>query len=107
MVIRRLAGALGAGLVALGLASAAYQAAGETRDRRRRQPPGRLVDVGGHRLHILCPGRGSPAVVIIPALGATVDDWREVQARVARGTTVGVYDPARPRQRGRPPRPPL
>ena len=87
-------GALAVGVAALGLASAAYQAAGEARDRRRRQPPGRLVDVGGYRLHILCAGHGTPAVVIIPALGATVDDWREVQRRTAGETTVCVYDRA-------------
>jgi pimeloyl-ACP methyl ester carboxylesterase len=94
MTIGRITGALAVGVAALGLASAVYQAAGEIRDRRRRQPPGRLVDVGGYRLHILCAGQRSPAVVIVPALGATVDDWREVQQRIAEETTVCVYDRA-------------
>ena len=30
---------------------------------------GRLVDVGGHRLHIQCTGSGSPTVVLEPGLG--------------------------------------
>src|SRR5882672_4112225 len=94
MMMRRLGGTLAAGAAALGLASAAYQAAGESRDRRRQPPPGRLIDVGGHRLHIVCAGQGSPPVVIVPALGATAEDWREVQGRVATDTTVCVYDRA-------------
>lgn len=82
-----------AGAIAgLGLASAAYQAAGEARDRRKHPPPGRLVDLGGYRLHIVCAGEGSPPVVICPALGATAAEWQEVQRLASRETTVCVYD---------------
>jgi pimeloyl-ACP methyl ester carboxylesterase len=90
----RIVGVSAGAAAALGLASAAYQAAGEARDRRRHPPPGHLVDVGGYRLHAVCAGRGSPAVVIIPALGATAAEWAEVQQSLARETTVCVYDRA-------------
>jgi pimeloyl-ACP methyl ester carboxylesterase len=84
-----------AGAIAgLGLASAAYQAAGEARDRRKRPPPGRLVDVGGYRLHIVCAGESRPPIVICPALGATAAEWQDVQSRVSRETTVCAYDRA-------------
>ena len=83
-----------AAATALGLASAAYQAAGEAQDRRRHPPPGLLVDVGGYRLHIECTGEGAPPVVICPALGATTEAWREVQRTVAAETSVCVYDRA-------------
>jgi hypothetical protein len=63
-------GRLAAGAAVFGLASAAYQAVGEARDRRRTPPPGRLVDVGGYRLHITSAGQGAPAVVVIPAMCA-------------------------------------
>jgi pimeloyl-ACP methyl ester carboxylesterase len=86
------AGVLAGAVAALGLASTAYQAAGEARDRRRFPPPGRLVDVGGHRLHISSAGEGSPTVVIIPALGAYSAAWLNVQERVAADTAVCVYD---------------
>ncbi len=39
-----------------GALSAMYQAAAEARDRRRLPPPGRLMDVGGRRLHISAQG---------------------------------------------------
>ena len=67
MGIKRAASASGIAVLALGLASAAYQAVGEARDRRRQRPPGRLVDVGAYRLHIMCAGQGSPAVVAVAA----------------------------------------
>ena len=77
---------------AIGLGSAAYQVVSETRDRRRSPPPGRLVDVGGHRLHIMCAGEDSPAVVIIPAIGEYSAAWRKVQDGLAVHTAVCVYD---------------
>ena len=35
------------------------------------RPPGRLIDVGGHRLHLWCFGQGSPTVVFDSGLGGT------------------------------------
>jgi pimeloyl-ACP methyl ester carboxylesterase len=92
--VKPAASALAAAVAALAVASAAYQAAGEARDRRRYPPPGRLVDVGGHRLHVMCAGDGGPAVVIIPAMGALAAEWQAVQDGLAGLTTVCVYDRA-------------
>lgn len=83
---------LGAGAAGLILASAAYQTAAEARDRRRYPTPGRLVDVGGHRLHLRCVGSGTPTVIIIPALAGCGTDWLTVQDRLAAVTAVCVYD---------------
>jgi hypothetical protein len=53
-------------------------------------PLGKLVDVGGYRVHLYCVGSGSPAVVI---LGAGYSfDWGLVQPQVARITQVCAYD---------------
>jgi len=60
--------------------------------RRRTQLPGRLIDVGGHRMHIIVAGNGAPAVVIIPGLGESSAGWQEVQQGLARDTTVCTYD---------------
>jgi pimeloyl-ACP methyl ester carboxylesterase len=58
-----------AALAAVGLASAAYQAAGEASDRRRYPPPGTIAGAAGRRLHFIDLGAGSPAVVLIPGIG--------------------------------------
>lgn len=56
--------------------------------------PGRLIDVGGFRLHVSCSGSGSPAVVFDAALAASSLSWSLVQPQVARVTTACSYDRA-------------
>jgi pimeloyl-ACP methyl ester carboxylesterase len=58
------------------------------------RPPGRLVDLGGHRLHVNCTGNGSPTVVIENGLGDFSFDWILVQSRVSTFTRVCTYDRA-------------
>jgi pimeloyl-ACP methyl ester carboxylesterase len=57
--------------------------------------PGRLVDVGGRRLHVLCTGAGSPTVVLEAGASAFAIDWTLVQQEVARTNRVCSYDRAR------------
>jgi pimeloyl-ACP methyl ester carboxylesterase len=57
-------------------------------------PPGRLVDLGTHRLHVRCEGDGGPAVVFDAALGASSLSWCHVQPAVARITRACAYDRA-------------
>jgi pimeloyl-ACP methyl ester carboxylesterase len=56
--------------------------------------PGRLVDIGGRKLHINCTGAGSPTVVLEGGGGAFAIDWTLVQPRVAESTRVCSYDRA-------------
>jgi hypothetical protein len=58
------------------------------------QPPGRLVEVGGRRLHLYCTGKGSPTVVLVAGGDAFSIDWALVQPRVAGQTRVCSYDRA-------------
>src|SRR5215831_18253265 len=53
-------------------------------------PLGKLVDVGGYRVHLYCTGTGSPAVVIVGA-GFSFN-WGLVQPEVAKLTQVCSYD---------------
>jgi pimeloyl-ACP methyl ester carboxylesterase len=53
-------------------------------------PIGRLVDVGGYRVHLYCIGAGSPTVVIVGA-GLSFD-WGLIQPEVAKLTQVCSYD---------------
>jgi pimeloyl-ACP methyl ester carboxylesterase len=53
---------------------------------------GRLIDVGGHRMHIDCRGVGSPTVVMDAGLGGASLDWSLVQPALEATTRVCVYD---------------
>jgi pimeloyl-ACP methyl ester carboxylesterase len=57
-------------------------------------PPGRLVDVGGRKLHAICSGSGGPTVVLEAGASAFAIDWTLVQREVARTTRVCAYDRA-------------
>jgi pimeloyl-ACP methyl ester carboxylesterase len=84
-----------AALLGLMLLGALYESFAEAADRRAYPPPGRLVDVGGYRLHINCVGTGGPTVVIEAGAGdwsATWSSW--VQPGVAGTTRVCTYDRA-------------
>ena len=82
------------GLVALGVIGVIYQAFGTEIYRRIYPPPGELVDVGGHSLHINCVGEGSPTVILESGSGATSVDWANIQPEVANTTRVCAYDRA-------------
>jgi pimeloyl-ACP methyl ester carboxylesterase len=56
--------------------------------------PGRLVDVGSHRLHLRCDGQGSPPVVFDAALGGSSLSWSLVHPAIARLTHACSYDRA-------------
>jgi pimeloyl-ACP methyl ester carboxylesterase len=57
-------------------------------------PIGRLVDAGGHRLHINCTGAGSPTVVMESGALDLSLVWALTQPKVAQFTRVCSYDRA-------------
>ena len=57
-------------------------------------PPGRLIDIGGRKLHLNCSGEGSPTVILMAGGGAFSIDWALVQPRVAENSRVCSYDRA-------------
>jgi pimeloyl-ACP methyl ester carboxylesterase len=57
-------------------------------------PPGRLVDLGGRRLHLHCTGSGSPAVIVENGNGGFSIDFAPVQPEVAKFTQICTYDRA-------------
>lgn len=76
------------------LAGATYQGVATALERRQFPHPGRLVDVGGHQLHLHCVGDGSPTVLLeAPAIGMSAA-WGWVQPAVAEVTRVCSYDRA-------------
>src|SRR3954447_27034480 len=60
-------------------------------------PPGRLIDVGGWRLHLNCSGaskEGQPTVILELGLGDFSVEWSLVQPRIAATARVCSYDRA-------------
>jgi pimeloyl-ACP methyl ester carboxylesterase len=57
-------------------------------------PPGRLLDVGGRRIHFNCSGSGAPTVVLEAGASSFAIDWSLVQPEVARTSRVCSYDRA-------------
>src|SRR3989475_13142288 len=83
------------GLIVLAaLAGATYQSLATRKDLALTPPPGQLVNIGGHRLHLWCTGAGTPAVVLDTGLGGSSAEWGYVQPEVARFTRVCSYDRA-------------
>jgi pimeloyl-ACP methyl ester carboxylesterase len=58
----------------------------------RNPPPGRLVDIGGTRLHIDCSGDGSPTVILETGSNAWSTSWSKVQQELAKTMRVCSYD---------------
>jgi pimeloyl-ACP methyl ester carboxylesterase len=81
-------------LLALAVVGAIYQAIATARAERTHPPPGELVDVGGHSLHVHCGGQGSPTVVLDAGLGDMSASWVRVQQEVSGTTRVCAYDRA-------------
>ena len=61
---------------------------------RRYPPPGQMISVSGHRLHLFCRGKGSPTVVIEPGLGVDWVAWAPVVEDLVTSVEVCVYDRA-------------
>ncbi len=64
------------------------------RERHRFPPPGKLIDVGGYRMHLHVLGEGGPTVVLDSALAGSSLSWSKIQPEVARFTKVVSYDRA-------------
>ena len=80
--------------MALAVIGAIYQAIATERAERAYPPPGEMVDVGGHSLHIDCVGRGGPTVILEAGTGEMSADWALVQREVSDTTRVCAYDRA-------------
>jgi pimeloyl-ACP methyl ester carboxylesterase len=85
---------LGALVVIAAIGGAAYQWIATRQDLARTPAPGKLVDIGGHRLHIWCSGSGKFSVILETGLGGSSADWGFIQPEVAKFTQVCSYDRA-------------
>lgn len=81
-------------IAAVAALGATYEMIAGAADFSTYPPAGRLVDVGGYRMHLDCRGEGSPTVVMDAGLGGSSLDWSLVQTDIARTTRVCSYDRA-------------
>ncbi len=81
-------------LLVLAITGMIYENIAEARDRRFNPMPGKLIDVGGAKMHLNCTGDGSPTVILESGLGDSYVSWRKVQPQIAKFARVCSYDRA-------------
>lgn len=81
-------------VILLATAGFLYENISEARDCRFHPMPGRLVDVGGYKMHINCTGQGTPAVILDSGLGNSYAPWYKVQPQISQFVRVCSYDRA-------------
>lgn len=81
-------------VAAVAAVGATYEVIAGSGDLATYPAAGRLVDVGGYRMHLDCRGEGLPTVLMDAGLGGSLLDWSLVQADIARTTRVCSYDRA-------------
>lgn len=82
-------------LIVAVFAGTLYERSERQRVAREFPPPGKLIDIGGRRIHLDCRGTGTPVVVL--EAGADTSGsllWYLQQGAVAEFTRVCVYDRA-------------
>ena len=89
---RRITVAVATVLLFLVLAGVTFQSVSNAVERRRVRHPGRLVDIGGHQLHLYCVGKGTPVVVLESPAGGVSTSWAWVQDDLRSMTRVCTYD---------------
>lgn len=82
------------GILAIALITLAVPLRAGALDTARLAPAGAYADLGTHRLHYHCVGRGHPAVVIDAGIGGSGAEWRAVRQALVERTTVCTYDRA-------------
>ena len=83
---------VGAGVVFGVVATTGYQALSSHISLRNNPPPGRLVELDGRNVHLLCAGEGSPTVILEAGLPASSLTWMSVFSEIAELTRVCTYD---------------
>jgi pimeloyl-ACP methyl ester carboxylesterase len=81
-------------LIGLSAIGASYQAYVTHRDRTDFPPPGEMVDLGTHRLHLDCRGSGDITLILDAGAQLWSNSWRWVQQNLAADHRVCAYDRA-------------
>jgi pimeloyl-ACP methyl ester carboxylesterase len=79
-------------LIVMAAVGAFHESRSVARAQRLSPVPGKLIDIGGYRLHLYCTGEGSPTVVLDYGLVGSYLEWYRVQPEITRFTRVCSYD---------------
>jgi pimeloyl-ACP methyl ester carboxylesterase len=81
-------------LAILGGGGVAVHAILTRREKKHLRPPGHMIEVHGHTMHLLASGAGSPTVVLETGTAGYFGIWEWVQHEVGKHTRVVSYDRA-------------
>ena len=81
-------------LVVIPLLGMAYQVVAEASDKASYLPPGQMVTVEGHQMHINCTGTGSPTIILESGAYSFSSEWYWVQRQLESTNRVCSYDRA-------------
>ncbi len=81
-------------LVGIPVVGMIYQAAAESSDRQTYPPPGQLVNIDGHMMHLHCTGEGGPAIILEAGAFSFSSEWYWVQQQLSETNRVCSYDRA-------------
>jgi len=88
-----LAGIVGIVIISL-VAGRIYQESSEARDLERHPPPGQMINVDGHLMHIYCIGQGSPTLILELGVGSASFSWYDIHKQLSGITRTCAYDRA-------------
>jgi len=81
-------------IIILLIVGTVWQWSAEKNDNATFLPPGKMISVGSHQLHIVIKGTGKPVVVLEAASDGSSANWEWVINEIAKTTTVCAYDRA-------------
>jgi pimeloyl-ACP methyl ester carboxylesterase len=84
-------GILIAAIIILGIS---FQTIASEIDRRSYMPPGDMIDVDGHQMHLYCTGEGSPTIILEAGAYSFSPQWYWVQQQLEPNHRVCSYDRA-------------
>ena len=58
------------------------------------EPPGKLIDVNGRKMHINCIGNKSPTIILDSGTGGFSLEWKDIQHSLSQYVRVCAYDRA-------------
>ena len=57
-------------------------------------PPGQMIAIGTHRLHMYCQGDAAPTILVDAGMGSLALEWKDLQQRLSPFVRVCLYDRA-------------